>query len=321
MPVTTITHTIKSAGGDYSSLSAWESAQQRDLTSGTAISGTITGTDGQIEKAEIYNFDLAEVVAINGWTTTASNFVWLFVPTDQRHDGRPRDTSATGFRIHAAGAGGVIFSVHPNHYQRIEGLEIYCTSTVADGRCAFRISTTGTTTNGDTHLKECIVQSNVGSGTAGALQANTNLARIRLTNTLIVSGGVCGMNCSAATFARLDFCTILRTASHAAVNSGLTMGPQTHVWNTYVGRFATDFEATGLATTRGGYNASLDSTATLRFGTTAISLLSASQQFVDFGATIHSLTLDTHLSASSGLIDKGSSTTTATIDIDSGSRS
>ena len=70
---------IGSGGGrDYSTLTAWEAAKQADLV-----------TAGDIEVAECYNdstFTEAEVF-IYGWTTGANNYIRIYTPAAERHDG------------------------------------------------------------------------------------------------------------------------------------------------------------------------------------------------------------------------------------------
>ena len=61
---TTVVHTIKASGGDYTSLSAWEAAQQRDLV---ALD--------EIEVAECYPFIDTTAVTVSGWTTGVNNYI------------------------------------------------------------------------------------------------------------------------------------------------------------------------------------------------------------------------------------------------------
>ena len=74
---TTVTKTIKSSGGDYTSLSAWEAAQQGDLT----------GIRDEIAQAECYKFLDTTAVDITGWTTDATRYIRIYTPTAERHAG------------------------------------------------------------------------------------------------------------------------------------------------------------------------------------------------------------------------------------------
>lgn len=57
VPIETI-HSVKSSGGDYSSLSAWEAAQQRDLVAAN-----------EVAIAECYGFQDTVPVNVDGWNT------------------------------------------------------------------------------------------------------------------------------------------------------------------------------------------------------------------------------------------------------------
>jgi hypothetical protein len=323
MPVQIITHTIKSSGGDYTSLSAWESAQQRDLTSGTAISGTITGTDGQIEKAECYNFDLSDSLTISGWTTTASNYLWVVSPTGERHDGRPRDTSASGFRIHT-GSNPLLVR---EDFVRLEGLEALSTTTGAGSAGAVTLSSTGgVATSNDIRIEACILgkygQVGVGVSLSGATNAVVNVANsmiYKLANN--PHPAIDSRNVSSAKFVN---CTLYGFGTVAS-GRGLLGATSTFVWNCYAGGFASRGFISSTATFGGGgYNAADDTSATVYFGTTSISNLAATEQFVSAATLLFPTStafFDFHLVATSGLIDAGSSTTTATLDIDGDSRS
>jgi hypothetical protein len=73
---TTITHEIKpGGGGDYTTLSAWESAKQRDL-----------GGLHESARALCYGGDLG-VVTIDGWTTASGNRVIIEAAAEAMHSG------------------------------------------------------------------------------------------------------------------------------------------------------------------------------------------------------------------------------------------
>jgi hypothetical protein len=109
----TITHTIKNSGGDYTTLVAWESAQQRDLPG-----------DDEIAVAECYNdFGgyLTTSLNVTGWTTDATRYIKIYAPSGQRHNG----TAGTGFRItHTTSAALYIQEANVE----IEAIEIKMTS-------------------------------------------------------------------------------------------------------------------------------------------------------------------------------------------------
>lgn len=85
---TTVTSTIKSAGGDFSSLTAWEAAKQADIAAAD-----------QIQQAECYSFNDTNPFTIDGWTTDATRYIRMYAASGERHDGTP----GTGFRLDSSG--------------------------------------------------------------------------------------------------------------------------------------------------------------------------------------------------------------------------
>ena len=65
---TEVVHTIRASGGDYTSLSAWQTAQKRDLVA-----------DDEIAVAECYDDwtgnGLSEDILIDGWTTDSTRHI------------------------------------------------------------------------------------------------------------------------------------------------------------------------------------------------------------------------------------------------------
>ncbi len=74
---TTIIKTIKPSGGDYTSLSAWEAGEQRDLV-----------TLNEIAVAECYSMSDLTTVLVSGWVTDATHYIRIYTPTAERHDGK-----------------------------------------------------------------------------------------------------------------------------------------------------------------------------------------------------------------------------------------
>lgn len=84
---TTVVKTIRASGGDYTTLSAWEAANQGDLV-----------TADEVRVAECYNdwpSGLNDAVNIDGSTTDATRYMAITVAAGHRHTGKPD----TGFRI------------------------------------------------------------------------------------------------------------------------------------------------------------------------------------------------------------------------------
>jgi len=178
--------TIRATGGDYTTLSAWESAVNCDLTVATTkvfshsgitgampdnstvtgltsgVTGTmahttatqiliksITGTFqsgeqvqidgsnyvtisddgyGAIATAHPYNdwpSGLDDYVTIDGWTTGSNNFVNVYVPISERHNGKAKDENGnyTGFAMKKVGNENIIFKVK-NDYSKVSGLMV-----------------------------------------------------------------------------------------------------------------------------------------------------------------------------------------------------
>lgn len=84
---TTVVKTIRASGGDYTTLSAWEAANQGDLVAAD-----------EIRVAECYNDwpgGLNDAVYLDGSTEDATRYLMITVAPGHRHDGTP----GTGFHI------------------------------------------------------------------------------------------------------------------------------------------------------------------------------------------------------------------------------
>lgn len=108
---TTVTKTIRASGGDYSLLSTWEAARQRDLTSAD-----------EIEVAECYNdwpSGLNDAVTVSGWTTDSSRYVKICAATGHEHGGIPE----AGFFLSKSTYGSDVVTVS-QQYTRIEKIQV-----------------------------------------------------------------------------------------------------------------------------------------------------------------------------------------------------
>ena len=124
--------TIRASGGDYSTLSAWEAAEQSDLTA--------DGGQG-LCIAECYNdwpTGLDDRVSITGWTTDASNYVKIYTPISERHTG----TLYSGFTI-VNGISNLKTLITSQNYTHIEGIAVHCTAGGASARAIESASTLG----------------------------------------------------------------------------------------------------------------------------------------------------------------------------------
>ena len=163
--------TIKASGGDYTSLSAWESAKQADLTG--------LGP----EEAECYNFSDTTACNINGWTTTASDYIRIYTPAAERHDG----TAGTGYRIGGALSGGTI-SIN-EAYVRIEGVEVYNDPAATNGDCINALVGT------DIRIDDCLLH----DGDRDLFLAFDFSGTVTITNTIGYTAGRFGFNVGGTT--------------------------------------------------------------------------------------------------------------------------
>jgi hypothetical protein len=173
------TSTIKSAGGDYSSLVSWEAAKN----------GDITGLGPEI--AECYNFSLTETVTFNGWTTTASDYIRVYAPTAERHNG----TVSTGFKITGGGSDATLRLAE--EYVRFEGLAVEATGNF------FGIEDVGIGSAGEIRISHCVIRSTAATSTGRGISVSIGVCKIWNTivydfyNTASVGYGFsCGGTCT-----------------------------------------------------------------------------------------------------------------------------
>jgi len=105
---TTVVKTIRASGGDYTTLSAWEAANEGDLV-----------TADEVRVAECYNdwpLGLNDTVIIAGSITDATRYLKITVAEGHRHDGTP----GSGFWVYHGSA--VVVSI-VNMYTVVEHIE------------------------------------------------------------------------------------------------------------------------------------------------------------------------------------------------------
>lgn len=109
---TEVISTIRSSGGDYTSLSSWEAGEQTNLV-----------TADQIATAECYDdwaSGLSDEVTISGWTTDSTRYVKVTVAAGHRHDGTPQ----SGFFIKISSSSGLAVVTASQNYTRLEYLDV-----------------------------------------------------------------------------------------------------------------------------------------------------------------------------------------------------
>lgn len=111
---TTITKTVKPAGGDYTSLSAWEAGEQANLV-----------TLDQIRQAECYSMEDTTGVIVDGWTTDATRYLRIYTPASERHDGK---WNTGKYRLKTTDALPLWLA---EGFIRVEGLQIEVNRTIA----------------------------------------------------------------------------------------------------------------------------------------------------------------------------------------------
>jgi hypothetical protein len=140
---TTVTHTIKASGGDYTSLASWEAAQQRNLV-----------TADEIAVAECYGFvdEQTTSTVISGWTVGVNNYIEIRAHPSAKAT-LPMTTDGSRYLLRLTTAGSLVaLSVQQAHTKvydiQIENLGtntnnfgIYPTTNTTFRNCAVRVST------------------------------------------------------------------------------------------------------------------------------------------------------------------------------------
>jgi hypothetical protein len=150
---TTVTKTVKSSGGDYTSLSAWEAGEQ----------GNLVALD-EIRQAECYAFSDTTAVDINGWTTDATRYARVFAASGAEAK-LPYNTS-TAYRLEPADG------VNPlsinEQYVRSERIQIRLTHSAGGIRRAIYIGALGAVAT-EIFVDGCVMRGAC-SGTTGQFE-------------------------------------------------------------------------------------------------------------------------------------------------------
>lgn len=171
------TVTVKSSGGDYSSLSSAEAGEQGDLVS----------LDRQLD-IECYSFQDTSSVTIDGWTTDATRYIRVYTPSTERHDGK---FNTSKYRLHAGTAFSSLLTVNED-YTRLQGLQIYNSGT--NNSVGLAINNQGCV------VESCIVRLGNASSNQGVQANSTTGTMVTVRNTVIYCdgtgtyGGVGGFN-------------------------------------------------------------------------------------------------------------------------------
>ncbi len=293
---TTITKTIKSSGGDYTSLSAWEAAMQKDLV-----------TADEISVAECYNFQDTTAVLISGWVTDPTRYIRIYTPTSERHNG----TAGTGYRLIVTSAQSL--RVRESHV-RVEGLE---TKAVTTGY-------SGIVVDNDTAMEAapyilidaCLIHD---CGTYGVYlgRCGSSGYPLHLRNTIIYKCGSYGIIATwgnAPAIVEIYNCTVAQATTYGIRkdSSSAVVG----VKNCYAGASGTDYSTVSTWDTF-TTNASSDTT-----GTAGLQSIAHSTSSGAYFTNITAGSENYHIGASSALKDVGTDlSATFTNDIDGATRS
>lgn len=259
---TTVTSTIKSSGGDYTTITAWEAAKQGNLVSLDTI-----------QQAECYSFALTDTVGIAGWTTGVNNYVRIYTPAAERHNGTSRDVSGIGFQMTSTLHG---INVQTD-YVRIDGLVIK--STNATAQCINPSAATLTPITNELRIENCILICTV-SGSTSAMVTSPDLDCNLIMRNCIVYGPRRGLGVSGLASVEVSHCTINVTGDNG-IRYGASTGTFT-IKNNFVGGTLTeDFNlvAGSTPTLVGDHNASEDASADDEFPTGALINLAIGNQF------------------------------------------
>lgn len=248
---TTVTSTIKSSGGDYSSLSAWEAAKQANIV-----------TADQIQVAECYSFEDTSQVTIDGWTTDATRYISINTPSAERHDGK---WNTSKYRLVVSGSYSGVIVVRES-YVRIDGLQVH--NTIVEAASGITFPNIDFTTSSDVRISNCIVRGTTdtdGIGTTVGIGSTSNIGgdnlRYWIWNCIIYdfktsSGSTAGNGIQQGTFnqsSSVENCTVYDCDTGILAGTSGTR----NIYNCLVQSCATDYSGTWSAGTN---NASEDGT-------------------------------------------------------------
>lgn len=155
--------TICSSGCDYTSLSAWESAKDGDLTGNGAEIAIITG-----------EYEDTTPVTIDGWVTTAADYIMITSNGTARHNGT---WNSSKFVSNTTNSGFGAIYIREN-YVRVDGLQfnLTATSTTSRGVGVYTTQSGGS----DIRITDCIFRltepsTTCGIGVGTAASANNNI--------------------------------------------------------------------------------------------------------------------------------------------------
>jgi len=272
--------TIKSSGGDYTSLAAWEAATQGDLT----------GTGAAI--AECYDVDDTTPVTIVGWTTTAADYIEIKAATAARCNGSTRAQTGNTYRLSGNNASGQLRIAE--EYVRIKGIEIKATG----AQPALEFPSNGIAAPSDLRVDDCVlISSDVTASSSYVVLATEAGATITMRNTLVVGKrrGIDTRNSDAVT---IDHCTFYGLGA----DLGLVCDSEATVTNTAAFGYTSQCFWTGGAAPSGSHNAGSDTSVSTDY-TSSLASLVAANEFTN--PSLSDTDMDFSLLSGSNLRDAG----------------
>lgn len=194
-----VTKTLKSTGGDYSSMVTWESTEQTDLVSAgdshvlECYVGTTTTGNWQADGS------LDENVTINAWTTGASNTITIKAADGEGHDGDP----SAGFMLSFSAATADTLKIFSQSYVTISGIRIKSESSSFFG---FYVTNTSTNINANNCIFVC-------TGSGRAWQPNTNCGLTVTSCLALVENGFYTTQGRASTTHYIYNCTFIASGT------------------------------------------------------------------------------------------------------------
>lgn len=167
---TEVIKTVKPSGGDYTSLSAWESGEQADIVAAD-----------EIATAECYSMQDTADFSISAWTTDAARYIRIYTPASERHDGK-FDTSKYYLDVDFGAGGGTALYMWES-YVKIDGIQIRVKAST-NANC---MAISNLTSPNRFEISNCIITSHASSTVAvSGLNCNaTNLDTVYIWNCVV----------------------------------------------------------------------------------------------------------------------------------------
>jgi hypothetical protein len=185
------TNALTGSNCAYQTLLAWNTARARDITSAT-------GDDTIEEVICSSNGGAADTgrCAIDGWTTSATNYIDIKVAASSRHTGPPYDTSK--YRIEVASNTQFWNFLIKEEYVRVNGIQVLVTMVDTNNGYGIRVDHATAFGSSDIRLENIIVKGAYSgtSGIAHGIYVDDN-ASIKISNCVVYdisNGATTGMD-------------------------------------------------------------------------------------------------------------------------------